>query len=98
MRRYAAPGTTLESESDIYRMLEQPGDHDTARARCTAYEVTATGPDGSRTDAVEIALEHRHGINVDMVVPIRADGDTIVVDVERTSASLGESRLWRDVG
>jgi|GEM_PF-4492636 len=49
-----------------------------------------------RGDAIKVALEHRQGVSIDMVVPYRLGDAALDVDMDRADAAVAEGRLWRE--
>ena len=93
MRRSSWPGGSL-TESEVRGRLELPGDADELRARAMVFDIDAVAP--TPGDAIKVALEHRQGVSIDMVVPYRLGDATLDVDMDRADAAAAERRLWRE--
>lgn len=93
MRRLAWSGGAL-TEHGARGRLERPGDVAELRARAMIFGVDAVAP--TPGDAIKVALEHREGAAIDMVVPYRLEDATLDIDMDRVSAAAAERRLWRE--
>lgn len=62
------------------------------RARATVCDVTAHGPISG--DAIQVAVEHREGIAIDLLVPYLIDTDTVRIDMNSANAAVGVRLLW----
>lgn len=69
-------------------------DHDALHLRAFAVTMDVDIP-ASGEDAVEVHVEHRDGIAIDLLVPytLAADG-SIELDTSRISAAQGQRRIW----
>ncbi|MFC9437697.1 hypothetical protein [Nocardia sp. NPDC057030] len=91
LRALGEPGAAT-TEDAIRARLELPGDGAELRARATVFAVDAAAP--VRGKAIKVALEHREGQAIDIIVPYRLADDTLDIDVNRANAATAGRRLW----
>lgn len=72
--------------------LQGDSDGDDLRARATVLDVTVTQP--AAFDAINVRLEHREGVAIDVLVPYAAGPEGVTVTTDALTAAVDRRRLW----
>ncbi|MCA2210300.1 hypothetical protein [Nocardia rosealba] len=79
------------SKNAIHDALTFGRDAGELRAFAVAMDVDIPA---SGEDAIEVHIEHRSGIAIELLVPYASSTDGIALDLTRISAAQGQRRIW----
>lgn len=91
VRSLAAPIPGNDVDTAI-QALQSDNDADDLRARATVLDVSVRQP--FTGDAINVRLEHREGVSIDILVPYSTAAEGITVTTEGLTAAADRRRLW----